>query len=90
MKEFADNNFKIDGNGRKFSKWVGHSQREISPSSTVFSKVLYNRHIKTRACLGNWLDRETFLQFLSYQGIRVKSYRHDSLLLKVYLIVILV
>ena len=22
LKEFADNNFKVDENGRKFSKWI--------------------------------------------------------------------
>ena len=25
MKEFADDNFKLDDNGRKFSKWVANT-----------------------------------------------------------------
>ena len=60
LKEFADDNFKFVGNGRKLSK-TGRkhcgkrrncSLRAISPFPTVFSKGLYCRHIKTRACLG--------------------------------------
>ena len=46
--EVADDNLKFDENGRKFSKWV----QAISPFPTVFSKDLYCRHVKTRACLG--------------------------------------
>ena len=60
LKEVADDNFKFDGNSRKFSKWVEKhggkrrncSLRSISPFPTVFSKDLYCRHVKTRACLG--------------------------------------
>ena len=59
MKEFADDNFKFDANGRKFSERIentwgkrrNYSLRAISPFPTVFSKDLYCRHIKTRACL---------------------------------------
>ena len=43
LKEFEDDNFKFDENGRKLSKWV---------ENTVFSKDFYSRHVKTRACLG--------------------------------------
>ena len=43
-KEFADDNLKFNENGRK--KWA------ISPFPAVFSKDLYCRHVKTRACLG--------------------------------------
>ena len=60
LKEFADDNFKFDENGRKFSKQVEitmgkgeiahYEQFLLFP--TVFSKDLYCRHIKTRACLG--------------------------------------
>ena len=28
MKEFADNNFKFDENGRKFSEWVENTHYE--------------------------------------------------------------
>ena len=45
MREFADDNFRFDENGRKFFK-------QISPFPAVFSKDLYCRHVKTRACLG--------------------------------------
>ena len=43
LKELADDYFKFDKNGRKFFKPV---------ENTVFSKHLYCRHVKTRACLG--------------------------------------
>ena len=34
MKEFADDNFKFDENGRKFSKWVENTvgKGEIAPN----------------------------------------------------------
>ena len=59
-KEFADDNFKFDENGRKFSKplenTVGKgdycSSQAISPFPTVISNDLYCRHRKTTACLG--------------------------------------
>ena len=60
LKEFADNYFKLDENGRKFSKCVEntvekgeiarHEQFILFPP--VFSKDLHCRHVKTRACLG--------------------------------------
>ena len=60
LKEVADDNFKFDENGRKFSKWVEETvgKGEIARYEqfllfpTVFSKYLYCRHVKTRACLG--------------------------------------
>ena len=60
LKEFADDSFKFDENGRKFFKWVEKklwerrncSSRAISPFPKVFPKDLYCRHVKTRACLG--------------------------------------
>ena len=59
FKALADDNFKFDENGRKFSKQVENtgerrncSLRAISPFRTVFTKGLHNRHIKTGACLG--------------------------------------
>ena len=63
LKDFAEDSFKFDDNGRKFSekgrKHCGERRncllRAISPFPTVFSKDLYCRHIKTRACLENGL-----------------------------------
>ena len=60
LVEFADDNFKLDENGGKFSKKVQNtvgkgkncSLRAISPFPTVFSKDLYCGHLKTMACLG--------------------------------------
>ena len=49
LKEFADDYFRFDENGRKFPKC---SLRAISPFPAVSSKELYCRHVKTRACLG--------------------------------------
>ena len=61
-KKLADNNFKLNEIGSKFSKWVenvvGKGEiaefRTISAFPTVFSKDLYCRHVKnkTRGCLG--------------------------------------
>ena len=54
---FADDNFKFNKNGRKVSKraenivgkgWI--DPLAICPFPTVFSKDLYCRHVKTRAC----------------------------------------
>ena len=60
LKEYADDNFEFDKNGRKLSKQVEKhcgkrrncSLRAISPFPAVFSKGLYCRHVKPRACLG--------------------------------------
>ena len=59
LKEFADYNFKFDVNGWKVSKLVENTGKRrncslwaISPFPTVFLKDLYNRQVKTRACLG--------------------------------------
>ena len=65
FKEFADDNFKCDESGKKCSemgrkncgKRRNCSLRAISPFPTVFSKDLYCRHVKTRACLGKGYDR---------------------------------
>ena len=59
-KEFADNNFKFDENGRLFSKWLENTEgkgeicslRAVSPFATVFSNDLYSRCVKSRASLG--------------------------------------
>ena len=55
-----DDNFKFDENDGKFPqmdrKQCGKSRncssRAISPFPAMFSKDLYCRHVKTRACLG--------------------------------------
>ena len=60
LKEFADENFRFDENGRKFFKHVKNTMgkrdiarlRAISSFPTVFSKDQCERHIKTIACLG--------------------------------------
>ena len=54
LKEFADDRFKFDKNGRMFSERVKNTlgNEEIAPFLTVFSKDLYYRRVKTRACSG--------------------------------------
>ena len=57
LKEFADDNFKFDKNGRKLSKQVENTVgkrrdcllKQFFPFSTTFSKDLYCRHVKTGA-----------------------------------------
>ena len=61
LKEFADDNFKFNENGRKFSKWVENTvgKGEIAGYEQFlifrqyFQKDFHCRHVKTRACLGN-------------------------------------
>ena len=54
LKKFDNDNSKFDDSGRQFFKWIENSvgKAEIAPIPTVFSKDLYCRHVKTRACLG--------------------------------------
>ena len=60
LKEFTDDNFKFDENGRKLSKRVKNTvgKGEIACYEQFilfpqcFQKNLYCRHVKTRACLG--------------------------------------
>ena len=59
LKEFADDNFKFDENGRKLSTQVENigkrrncSLQAISPFPTVFSKGLLPRGVKRCHCLG--------------------------------------
>ena len=58
LKEFADDNFKFDENGREFYKSVentvgkGEPLRAISPFPTVFSKGLFLRGVKSCHCVG--------------------------------------
>ena len=51
MKEFEDENFKFDENGRKLSKHIENTVGK-GETATVFSKCLCYRHVKTRPCLG--------------------------------------
>ena len=60
LREFAENNSKLDKNGGEFPKWVENNAgkrrncllQAISPFPTLFSKDWYCRYIKTRAYLG--------------------------------------
>ena len=54
LREFANNNFRFDENGRKFYFTVGKGEtaKTISPFPTVFPEDFYCRHLITRACLG--------------------------------------
>ena len=67
MKEFADDNSKFYENDKVLQKGKKHcgkrrncSLRVISPFPTVFSKDLFCRHVKTRACFAR---NEQFLLF---------------------------
>ena len=68
LKDSADDNFKFDENGRKFSKWVENTLekgliarlREIYPFPTVFSKDYHCRQVKTKACLKKGLSTIVF------------------------------
>ena len=59
LKEFADDNFKFDKNGRKLSKWVENTvgKGEIARYEQfllflVFSKGLFPRGVKRCHCVG--------------------------------------
>ena len=60
LKEFADDNFKFDENGRKLSKQVENtvekrrncSLRAISPFPIVFSEGFFPGGVKRRHCVG--------------------------------------
>ena len=55
LKEFADDNFKFDENGRQFSNCVENTVGKGEIACYEFLKDLYCRHVKTRACLGKGL-----------------------------------
>ena len=73
---FIDDNFKIDEDGRKFSKWVENTRgkrsncslRAISPFPTVFSKDLYSRHVKNQGLFLEGLKGMGFNQVPSLYG----------------------
>ena len=54
MKEFADDNFRYDENGRKFSKRVenavGKGKIAISPFPTVFKRLVSQGRQKVSLC----------------------------------------
>ena len=59
LKEFADNNFKFDENGRKLSKWIENTvgNGEIARYKQfllfpLFSKGLFPRGVKRCHCVG--------------------------------------
>ena len=56
-KEFADDNFKLDESGRKFSIWVentvGKGEIACYKQFLLFPQC-FKRHVKTRACLGKF------------------------------------
>ena len=57
LKEFADNNFKFDGNGEKFSirkETLGEKEKLLVMSNFSFSHSVFERfrYVNTRACLG--------------------------------------
>ena len=60
LKEFADDNYKSNGNSRKFSRRIENTvgKGEIARYEQFllfpqcFSKDLYCRHVKTRARMG--------------------------------------
>ena len=65
LKEFADDNFTFDENGRKFSRRVenivGKGEIACYGQFLLFPQCfqdLYCRHIKTRACLGKVLKEK--------------------------------
>ena len=55
-----------------------YSLRAISPFPPVFSKALYCRHIKTRACLEkgkfHQCDGLPIIMYLNFSGIRARYY----------------
>ena len=90
MEESADDNSKSDENGEEFSKRVekhcgnGRNRllRAISPFPTVFSKVWYSRHVKTRAWFGKGLchiiesaQLILYQTIPSFQNLEEKAFR---------------
>ena len=64
MKEFADDNFKFDENGRKLSKWVENTAgkgeifhyQQFLLFPQCFSKALFCRHVKNQGLFGKRLN----------------------------------
>ena len=65
LKEYADNSFKFDENGKKFPKWLEntvekgeilHVASNFSPISTVFSKRLVLQTRRNQGLFGKGLN----------------------------------
>ena len=78
MKEFADNNFKFDENGRKLSKWVENTEGKetlLVTSNFSFSHSVYKRHIlqtlKNQGLFGKGLIRtnNTVMGYTDRKGL---------------------
>ena len=52
LKESADDNFEFDENGRELLESVENTVGKGEIGRYEFSKGLYGRHLKSRACLG--------------------------------------
>ena len=53
LKDVVGDNFNFDENGRELSIWEENTVgKGVIACYAVFSKDLYCRHMKTRACLG--------------------------------------
>ena len=57
LKEFADDDFKFDKNGGKFSKWVGNTvgKGEIAQDSHSVFKILVLQTHKNKVFIGKGL-----------------------------------
>ena len=64
LKEFADNNFNFDENGRKLSKWVENTvgkEKLLVTSNFAFSHSVFKRHaLQTRKNQGLFWERVNF------------------------------
>ena len=81
---FADNDLEFDETGREFSKRVENTvgKGEIAHDEQfllfpVFSKDLYCRHVKTRACLGKGQPFYLFLcnTMMTFPNPNEKAFR---------------
>ena len=66
LKEFADNNFKVDENGRKFSKWIEtlwEKEKLLITSNFSFSYTVFKRLVlqtrKNQGLFGKGLINKT-------------------------------
>ena len=67
LKEFADDNFEFDENGRKFSKWLENTvgKGEIVTSNFSFSRSVFKRLVlqtrKNQGLFGKGLTSRTLI-----------------------------
>ena len=84
LKEFTDDNFKFNENGRNISKQVENpvgkgefARYEQFLLFPVFSKNLYFRHVKTRAYFGKGrLFTKLFTKILDFS--KLKAFADDN------------